>query len=69
MGNLWISTGLHYNREFRSGENKEETETMIKGDAWTSGKPHYCKKTYTDLLDKAVRNGYGTVSITFSWYG
>ena len=56
--------GPAHNREFRSGENKEETETMIKGDAWTSGKP-LLQKNYTDLLDKAVRNGYGTVSITF----
>lgn len=56
--------GPAHNREFRSGEDKSETDTMISGDAWTSGKP-LLQKNYQALLDKAVKNGYGTISITF----
>lgn len=56
--------GPAHNREFRSGEDKNETYTMIAGDAWTSGKP-LLQKNYKELLDKAVKNGYGTISITF----
>lgn len=56
--------GPAHNREFRSGEDKNETDTMIAGDAWTSGKP-LLQKNYKELLDKAVKNGYGTISITF----
>ncbi|MGP0152583.1 radical SAM protein [Pantoea ananatis] len=56
--------GPAHNREFRAGENKNETDTMAAGDAWTSGKP-LLQKNYKDLLDKAVNNGYGTISITF----
>lgn len=56
--------GPAHNREFRSGEEKNETDTMTAGDAWTSGKP-LLQKNYKELLDRAVKNGYGTVSITF----
>lgn len=56
--------GPAHNREFRSGEDKNETDTMVAGDAWTSGKP-LLQKNFKELLDKAVKNGYGTISITF----
>lgn len=56
--------GPAHNREFRQEENHAPTETMKKGDAWTSGRP-LLNENYRELLDLAVASGYGTISITF----
>ncbi|MFF8830095.1 radical SAM protein [Streptomyces sp. NPDC015131] len=52
------------NREFRQESDHKPTETMEKGDAWTSGRP-LLADNYEELLDLAVENGYGTISITY----
>lgn len=52
------------NREFRQGDEHEPTETMEKGDAWTSGRP-LLGDDWAELLDLARESGYGTVSITY----
>ncbi|GGU65437.1 radical SAM protein [Streptomyces lavendofoliae] len=52
------------NREFRQESDHKPTETMEKGDAWTSGRP-LLADNYEELLDLAVLNGYGTISITY----
>jgi hypothetical protein len=51
------------NREFRQ-ENHKQTETMLNGDAWTSGKP-LLQDNYFELLDLAYTSGYRTISITY----
>lgn len=56
--------GAAHNREFRQTDEKEVTDTMKRGDAWTSGRPLF-GDNYVELLDLAVANRYGTVSITF----
>lgn len=56
--------GPAHNREFRHGEHHEPTKTMVKGDAWTSGRP-LLGENYRELLDLARESGYGTISITF----
>ena len=56
--------GAAHNREFRQTEEKNVTDTMKLGDAWTSGRPLY-GDNYEELLDLAVAHHYGTVSITF----
>lgn len=56
--------GPAHNREFRQDINHTPTQTMVKGDAWTSGRP-LLADGYIELLDLAVESGYGTVSITF----
>ncbi|WP_424212906.1 radical SAM protein [Streptomyces sp. BI20] len=52
------------NREFRQESDHKPTETMEKGDAWTSGRP-LLADNWRELLDLAAENGYGTVSITY----
>lgn len=52
------------NREFRQDLDKKETDTMLNGDAWTSGKP-LLADNYRELLDIAYETGYRTISITF----
>ncbi|MEV4190414.1 radical SAM protein [Streptomyces toxytricini] len=52
------------NREFRQEADHTPTETMEKGDAWTSGRP-LLADNWAELLDLAVKNGYGTISITY----
>ncbi|MFG2140084.1 radical SAM protein [Streptomyces sp. NPDC048650] len=52
------------NREFRQESDHKPTETMEKGDAWTSGRP-LLADNYMELLDLARVNGYGTISITY----
>lgn len=52
------------NREFRQESDHKPTETMEQGDAWTSGRP-LLADNYEELLDLAVENGYGTISITY----
>ncbi|MFF9784596.1 hypothetical protein YWIDRAFT_00426 [Streptomyces sp. SceaMP-e96] len=52
------------NREFRQESDHKPTETMEKGDAWTSGRP-LLADNYLELLDLARVNGYGTISITY----
>lgn len=52
------------NREFRQDLDKKETDTMLYGDAWTSGKP-LLADNYVELLDIAYESGYRTVSITY----
>jgi hypothetical protein len=56
--------GPVHNREFRQEHDHAPTETMIKGDAWTSGAP-LLQDNYIELLDLARNSGYGTISITF----
>ena len=52
------------NREFRQESDHTPTRTMEKGDAWTSGRP-LLADNWRELLDLAVENGYGTISITY----
>ncbi|HST81422.1 MAG TPA: ATP-grasp domain-containing protein [Kineosporiaceae bacterium] len=52
------------NREFRQESDHKPTETMEKGDAWTSGRP-LLADNYLELLDLARDSGYGTISITY----
>ncbi len=52
------------NREFRQEMDHTPTETMEKGDAWTSGRP-LLADNYVELLDLARDSGYGTISITY----
>lgn len=52
------------NREFRQDADHTPTETMAKGDAWTSGRP-LLADNWMELLDLARESGYGTVSITY----
>jgi hypothetical protein len=52
------------NREFRQELDHTPTATMEKGDAWTSGRP-LLADNWRELLDRAVENGYGTISITY----
>lgn len=52
------------NREFRQEADHIPTETMEKGDAWTSGRP-LLGDDYVELLDLARESGYGTISITY----
>ena len=56
--------GPAHNREFRQDQDHKPTKTMVKGDAWTSGRP-LLSDNYRELLDLAHDSGYGTVSITF----
>jgi hypothetical protein len=52
------------NREFRQESDHTPTATMEKGDAWTSGRP-LLADNWSELLDLAAENGYGTISITY----
>jgi hypothetical protein len=52
------------NREFRQEADHKPTETMEKGDAWTSGRP-LLADNYVELLGLARDCGYGTISITY----
>lgn len=52
------------NREFRQELDHTPTETMSKGDAWTSGRP-LLADNHVELLDLARESGYGTISITY----
>ncbi len=56
--------GPAHNREFRQEDDHKITDTMKKGDAWTSGRP-LLKDNYIEMLDLAVASGYGTISITY----
>ncbi|RJS27440.1 radical SAM protein [Corallococcus sp. H22C18031201] len=56
--------GPAHNREFRQESDHKPTETMHKGDAWTSGRP-LMGDNYVELLNLARDSGYGTISITF----
>jgi len=56
--------GPAHNREFRQESDHKPTETMQKGDAWTSGRP-LLGDDYVALLDLARESGYGTISITY----
>lgn len=56
--------GPAHNREFRQDSDHRPTDTMHKGDAWTSGRP-LLADNYAQLLDVARDSGYGTISITF----
>jgi hypothetical protein len=56
--------GPAHNREFRQESDRKPTETMDKGDAWTSGRP-LLADNYVELLDLARESGYGTISITY----
>lgn len=56
--------GPAHNREFRQESDHKPTETMEKGDAWTSGRP-LLAENYLELLDLARESGYGTISITY----
>jgi len=63
-GDFMRTHGAAHSREFRQTERKIVTDTMKLGDAWTSGRP-LNGDHYEELLDLAVANGYGTISITF----
>lgn len=56
--------GPAHNREFRQELDHTQTETMYKGDAWTSGSP-LLADNYLELLELARSSGYGTISITY----
>ncbi|MBW8833179.1 MAG: radical SAM protein [Burkholderiales bacterium] len=63
-GDFMRTHGAAHSREFRQTEQKSVTDTMKLGDAWTSGRP-LNGDNHEELLDLAVANGYGTISITF----
>ncbi len=63
-GDFMRRYGPAHNREFRQGQDHRPTDTMIKGDAWTSGQPLF-GANHVELLDLARESGYGTISITF----
>ncbi|QDF28868.1 radical SAM protein [Halarcobacter anaerophilus] len=56
--------GKSRNRSFKENENLENTKTMEKGEAWTSGRP-LLSDNYESLLDIASEYNYGTIAITF----
>jgi len=56
--------GPAHNRSFHQEAEHKPTDTMHKGDAWTSGRP-LLDGNYVELLDLARESGYGTISITF----
>ncbi len=45
-------------------DDKQETKTMSKGEAWTSGRP-LLNSNYKELLDIAREHNYGTITITY----
>lgn len=63
-GNFMRLYGPAHNREFRQDKDYKLTETMTKGDAWTSGRP-LLADNYKELLDLAYDSGYGNISMTF----
>ncbi len=63
-GEFMKEYGPANSREFREGADHKQTETMLDGDAWTSGKP-LLDDNYVELLDLAYKSGYRTISITF----
>lgn len=63
-GDVMRLYGPAHNREFRQDTDHKPTETMQRGDAWTSGKP-LLADNHVELLDLARESGYGTISITF----
>jgi len=56
--------GPAHNRSFHQKLDHQPTDTMQKGDAWTSGRP-LIGDNYVELLNLARASGYGTISITF----
>lgn len=56
--------GPAHNREFRQEHDHIPTDTMKKGDAWSSGRP-LLGANYRELLKVADEAGYGTISITY----
>jgi hypothetical protein len=64
QGEFMRQYGPAHNREFRQEEDYHPTKTMLKGDAWTSGRP-LLGQNYLELLKLAVESGYGTISITY----
>jgi hypothetical protein len=64
QGDFMRIHGPAHNREFRQEQDHKPTDTMKKGDAWTSGRP-LLADNYVELLDLAAASGYGTISITF----
>lgn len=63
-GNFMRIYGPAHNREFRQENDHKPTDTMKKGDAWTSGRP-LLGNNYKELLDLSRSSGYGTISMTF----
>lgn len=63
-GDFMRTYGPAHNRSFYQKLELEPTDTMQKGDAWTSGRP-LLGDNYVELLDLARTSGYGTISITF----
>jgi hypothetical protein len=56
--------GNSHIREYREGSAREETKTMQRGEAWTSGAA-LLGEDWENLLETAVSNGFGAVTITF----
>jgi len=51
-------------REYRQLDNRIPTKTMRRGEAWTSGVP-LASDNWKELLEIAVSNGFGAVTLTF----
>jgi MoaA/NifB/PqqE/SkfB family radical SAM enzyme len=56
--------GTSRNRSFKENDSFENTKTMEKGEAWTSGRP-LLSDNYEELLNLARDYNYGTIAITF----
>jgi len=63
-GELMKIYGTSRNRSFKEQDKIIDTETMKKGEAWTSGRP-LLSDNYEDQLDMAAKYNYGTIAITF----
>lgn len=63
-GELMKVYGSASARTYFEGTDAIPTETMEKGEAWTSGKP-LLNDNAEELLDLARENGYGTITMTF----
>jgi len=63
-GELMKKYGLAAARTYFEGEETAPTETMNKGEAWTSGRP-LLNEDAQQLLDIARLAGYGTITMTY----
>lgn len=63
-GELMKKYGLAAARTYFEGDEKAPTETMKKGEAWTSGRP-LLNDDAQQLLDVAREAGYGTITMTY----
>lgn len=63
-GELMRLYGTANARTYYQGDDEEPTETMERGEAWTSGRP-LLGENADELLDAAKDAGYGTITITY----